>query len=284
MQELSIHPLDSAKFAESKRHAEKWSKVDLDEYAPYSVFAWEFLRRNRFYQALVDKRKDAHPLDDWGFKWHRNAEPTHGLVKAKPYWEAYYEGEPPRWRGLDDFLAQLPKDCEPTCREFKTTLQPGQIAIVLDIGGTFGGKSPWQTQLVALGERLSGFSTPFKYKVMHRTVLLRRWGLLKLMSDFGVPFDSAIRDPAYTSLHAPRQDKKERTPRKIKNEPTLSPFTGMYRKEVPPTTTKDDLAELRRLVYGHGYLKILSGEGLFYERNGRMATFNEIYEEETRKR
>lgn len=272
MQELSIHPPDSAKFAESKRPAEKWSKVDLDEYAPYSVFAWEFLRRNRFYQALVDQRKNAPPLDQWGFKWHPNAEPTHGLLQAKPYWEAYYEGKPPQWQGLDDFLKQLPKDFEPTHREFKANLQPGQIAIILDVGGTFGGRSPWQTQIIALSEKLSGFSTPFKYKVMHRTVLLRRWELLKLMSDLDLPFDSAIRDPAYTSLHAPR---------KAKIEPTLSPFTGMYRKEVPSTTTKDDLAELRRLVYDHGYLKILSGEGLFYERDGRMATFNEIYGEET---
>lgn len=280
MQERSIHPPESAKFAEPKRPAEKWDDVELDQYSSHAEFAWEFLRRNRFYQALVDKRKDVPPLDDWGFKWHPNAEPTHGLVKVKPYWEAYYEGEPPQWRGLDDFLAQLPKDCDPTRREFKTTLQPGQIAIVLDIGGTFGGKSPWQTQLVALGERLSGFSTPFKYKVMHRAVLLRRWGLLKLMSDFGVPFDSAIRDPAYTSLYESRKDKAKKALQKSKPGPKMNPFAGMLRKEVPPTTTKEDFAALHGLVYAHGYLKILSGEGLFYERDGRMATFNETYEEE----
>lgn len=247
MQEKSIHPPESAKFAEPKRPAETWNRVKLDEYTPYSVFAWEFLRRNRYYQALVDRRKNAPPLDVWGYQWHESVPFTHGLIKLKPYWEAYQEGEPPMWQGLDDFLIQLPQSIDLAEREFTTKLRPGQIAVVLDIGGSFFGKSPWEVQLNALIEKLSELSPAFKHKVMHQSILFRRWCLLKLMNDEHKSLQSASMDHTYTNKYSPRK----------------APKTGanqLTKPRVPRTTVSEDASAIFELVYEHGYLYLLSGE------------------------
>jgi len=87
----AIHPETTKKFSNPKR---KLSQVDMTIKDSYNEFAWEFLRRNRFYQALVDGRKNLVPESRWGYTCHPNIERTHGLVRLKPYWETYQEGTP----------------------------------------------------------------------------------------------------------------------------------------------------------------------------------------------
>lgn len=276
MTQRTIHPPESTKFLTPDRPFQKWKKVELDEHTPYAVFAWEFLRRNRFYQALVDKKKNALPIEAWGYRWNEHVPHTHGLVNVKPYWEAYDEGAPPMWQGLDDFLTQLPTQVDLTEREFTTKLKPGQIAIVFDTGGMYLEKSPWEVQIGALTDRLVKLSPAFKYKVMHQSVLLRRWCLLKLMSDEDKTLASAAQDRSYTAKYRSREEKE-----KGRAGPNMGgPFGGLIIRPVPRTTINEDASALYDLVYGHGYLHLLSGETSFETQGDKLTPYSIVLAKE----
>lgn len=230
----------------------------IDESSSYHEFAWEFLRRNRFYQALKDGKAGCPPVSDWGFSWHDDVPRHHGLVEEKDYWESYDEGTPPRWAGLDDFAQRLPAKPSLKLRTETVTLRPGQVLVVFDLSGLIYGQSPLDPQLWAAREHLEKISTrPFPKtsffgKPMHRAVLLRRLKLFDAL-DAGCSMAEACEMLQY----------------RFRGKPSASPgpFSNMAKslasggkKGEPVTTAFEDANAAYELVYLHGYLAQLLGE------------------------
>lgn len=77
----------------------------LNDHSDYSEYAWAFLRRNRYYQLMVDEQA----LDEaWKYvPAQSNHEAGYGLLRRKHYFEPYSEGLPVQWRGIHDFSHDL---------------------------------------------------------------------------------------------------------------------------------------------------------------------------------
>jgi hypothetical protein len=248
----AIHPESSNDFVKPKR---KLSKAELTEESSYHEFAWEFLRRNRFYQALVDLRKKSVPETQWGYQWHPDVPRAHGLVHVKPYWEPYQVGDHPSWRGLDSFAEQLPHTTNMKNTSVEVRLRPGQIAVVFDVGNMIASQSPWEKQVWAIEQRLKYLckndfnAVPISGKPEHRKVLLRRLKMFDLLSS-GTPLNVAANE-----LNLTYQKKKIA---KSKNQKP-----NMFASLAPPkpiTTAFDDASAAYRNVYRHGYLSLLRGD------------------------
>lgn len=181
----------------------------LTEYSDAVVFAWEFLRRNRFYMALVDKKYPRIPETEWGFQYSKKSARTHGLLEVKPYTEHYHEGRPPAWIGLDTFAQRLQSQSICTKpQSLNIELQGEQLVVVLDLGKYFH-RSPWREQLFALQDFLEEWERkkyrdkPPEIGRLHKKVLLRRIRLIDFLS---------------RGKNLKRQEFK---PRKCKNKMTL---------------------------------------------------------------
>ena len=260
----AIHPLSSKPFTKPKRQLRR---VELRVQSSYSEFAWECLRRNRFYQAVVDQRSNAIPDAEWGYRWHSSALRAHGLVRLKPYWESYHEGDPPAWVGLDDFAERLPVLADMASRNVSLKLQPGQVAVVIDLAGLIDGQSPWDIQIWALRERLQEISVkqlkvdPVSGKPPHRKVLLRRLKMFDLLSD-GMPLDKAALELKYR-LRKPAA--------KVKcHASAFDPVHLKLGKPEPVTTAFEDASEAYHLVYRHGYVSLLRGEKDYTLQGSRL--------------
>jgi hypothetical protein len=249
-----MHPKNAEKLGNPKLAI---ATINLTAQDSYNEFAWEFLRRNRFYQAMLDGRKRQVPESKWGYAWHPDVTRTHGLVRLKPYEEAYGDGDPPAWIGLDSFAEMLPTSVG---MEFKTVpidLRPGQIAVVFDVAGLIHGQSPWGVQAWVVRERLKELckvhfrTTEIFGKPTHKNVLLRRLRMFDLLEK-GTPLNTAASELHY----------RVRKPvAKVKG--ALSPFSAenmQLKKSEPVTTAFDDANEAYKLVYRHGYLGLLRGE------------------------
>lgn len=270
----AIHPEPTKKFNNPKR---KLSQVELTIEDSYNEFAWEFLRRNRFYQALVDGRENLVPESRWGYTWHPNIGRVHGLVRLKPYWETYRDGDPPAWIGLDSFAERLPIT---TNMEFKTVaieLQPGQIAVVFDVAGLIHGQSPWDIQASALSERLKELcenefqTSEIRGKPPHKKVLIRRLKMFDLL-DEGRTLDKAAIELKY---------RQKKPVSKVKS--SASPFAPMHLqlgKPEPVTTAFDDASEAYNLVYRHGYIALLRGEKGYTLKGKRLVPDTIMYRDE----
>jgi hypothetical protein len=250
----AIHPVSAQPLGHAKREV---CKAELTVQDSYLEFAWEFMRRNRFYQALVDKNKKAVPESQWGYAWHATAPRVHGLVRFKPYWETYGEGSPPAWIGLDSFAERLPANVSIASKSVSVDLQAGQVAVVFDLAGLIHGQSPWDIQVWALRERLQELcQLHFKIDVVsgkppHKKVLLRRLRMFDLLSN-DTPLDKAALELKY------RHRKQS-----IKAKSTASPFDPGHLqlgKSEPVTTAFEDASEAYNLVYRHGYIGLLRGE------------------------
>ncbi len=260
----AIHPLSSKPFTKPKR---KLHKVELSVQSSYHEFAWEFLRRNRFYQALVDQRSNAVSDAEWGYRWQTSAPRVHGLVRIKPYWETYNEGDPPAWIGLDSFAERLPNSVDMAPKNVCLNLQAGQVAVVLDLAGLIDGQSPWDIQLWALRERLQEISqdqlqvVPVSGKPHHRKVLLRRLKMFDLLSD-GMPLNKAASELKY----------RQRKPvAKVKGPiSAFDPVHLQLGKLEPVTTAFEDASEAYHFVYRHGYISLLRGEKNYTLQGGRL--------------
>jgi hypothetical protein len=118
----------------------------LTDNSTYAMYAWAFLRRNKFYQALVDKRSDKlFPLPMWGY---RQSDNTHngstweyhcGLCtvephKLKPYCEDYAEGVPLLWFPLEYLRQSM---CGEIGRKTELEDPTTQLQITLDLGHKF---------------------------------------------------------------------------------------------------------------------------------------------------
>ena len=260
----AIHPLSSKPFTKPRRQLHS---AELNQKSSYHEFAWECLRRNRFYQALVDQRSNAVPDAEWGYRWHASAPRVHGLVRLKPYWETYNEGDPPAWVGLDSFAERLPALADMAPRNVSLNLQPGQVAVVIDVAGLIDGQSPWDIQLWALRERLQEISQqqlqvdPISGKPPHRKVLLRRLKMFDLLSE-GMPLDKAALELKY----------RQRKPvAKVKGPVSaFDPVHLKLGKSEPVTTAFEDASEAYHLVYRHGYVGLLRGEKNYTLQGSRL--------------
>lgn len=161
-QRSDVHPTLLANWG-PKHQIEPEIILDTDNYdglndnSTFSEYAWAFLRRNRFYQMLVDSPENAYAVSLWGHK--PNDEPDDeteapvgrgrisrditvhkkfhcGLVKIKPYSEAYTEGVPVEWRGIHTFYKELssyPRTATRPQPQWPEVSRIGEMAFVFDV-------------------------------------------------------------------------------------------------------------------------------------------------------
>lgn len=265
----TIHPESTMSFSVSKRVLK--NKIPITEETPLVVYAWEFLRRNRFYQALIDKRKEALPASEWGFRGHPLEPKTHGLFVLKPYWEEYSQGDPPNWLGLDTFAKRTEAMISDKPQEVTIQLLPGQVAVVFDTYGLLNGRSPVEIQTSSASFYLSQRAEEkyqiktIKKKSFHRKVLLRRWQLMVRLYDKGQTFNSAAKDLAYPTKVQKRLGKRQ---------PATFGSSFDQLSQEPVTTAFEDAGFIYGYVYRHGYVDMLAGNENYVIENGRLAPSN----------
>lgn len=139
----SIHPLMVSEFEPKKKlavpkqgNAKEYAGLNDD--STYSEYAWEFLRRNRFYQAMVDAKRPSFDLNEWGYRPTPTHEAGFGLQRAKHYSESHEESAPP-WTPLAA-MAERMQDTVAHFRHLPARIEyPGtQIAVVFDLAPVFG--------------------------------------------------------------------------------------------------------------------------------------------------
>lgn len=261
----TIHPESTMMFSESKR--ELVTSTPPTERAPVAVFAWEFLRRNRFYQAIVDKREKAIPVTDWGFRGHPHQPKTHGLTTLKPYWEDYDQGFPPNWIGLDTFAQRTDIEISDETKDITIQLSPGQVAIVFDTYGLLNGRSPVGIQsdtaayyLSQLAEKKHQIKT-IKNKSVHQSVLMRRWQLMLMLIDEGKTLTGAAETLGYP----------KKSSNVIKKKAPPSFIQGLVKESKEPVTTAyEDADFVYRSVYRHGYMDLLAQKEFYVIEDGRL--------------
>lgn len=277
----TIHPESTKSFSEPKKPLE--TITQLTEGTPIVVFAWEFLRRNRFYQALVDKRKNALPASEWGFRSHPLQPKTHGLSVLKHYKEDYHQGEPPNWIGLDTFAKRTEMLISDQPQEVTIQLLPGQVAVVFDTYGLLNGRSPVEIQTNAASFFLSQLAEKeyqiktIKNKSVHQSVLLRRWKLMVLLYDKGQTFNSAVKELAYPTKEQKRLGKRK---------PATFGSSFNQISQEPVTTAYEDVGFIYGCVYRHGYIDLLACKQCYVIEDGKLTpldyskTFQALIDEE----
>lgn len=246
--------------------------IKVNEDSSYLEFAWECLRRNRFYMALVDNKIKHRPDTEWGYRWHKDVQRTHGLMELKPYTEGYNEGAPPRWFGLDSFAESFPTTASLETVTVPIKLKPGQVAIVFDLGGHFV-NSPWNVQLLAAHDELEKLAKKLycvdglSYKDKHKEVLTRRLAMFDQIS-IGRSIQEAEMNVSAHKAHA----------KFIKTRKVASPFPTAVGEQKATTTAYDDADEVYDLIYRHGYIKLLGAEKYFKVDGNRFRahTYDEI--------
>jgi hypothetical protein len=115
----------------------------LTNESSYSAYAWAFVRRNRFYQTLVDKSLPEFRLNDWGYRRAPDEEANFGLLRLKNYKEKFTDGVPVEWIGIHDFFNDIRKQ-RPSAKHSTNKLEypTSQVAINFDIGPIHGPGTP----------------------------------------------------------------------------------------------------------------------------------------------
>jgi hypothetical protein len=145
-----FHPVEVAHYEPKKGMSQQrsFSKTQYDKLtdkSTYAEYAWEFLRRNKFYQALIDAGADDkaphYPLPSWGYRQsdgkEQNSEWEYhcGLWREpyKHYFEAYSDDL--TWYPIE-YLRQNMCGAvgQTTTLEDKST----QLHITIDLGHKFG--------------------------------------------------------------------------------------------------------------------------------------------------
>lgn len=271
----AFHPLTTERwYKNTDLHRFKSSQVTAESDA--IVFAWEFLRRNRYYMSLVDKRYLQIPAEEWGFQWSKKVDRTHGLLELKHYSEHFHEGKPPRWIGLDSFAETMQQQrVTSEHKDIKLAIKPGQLVVVLDLGSIFH-VSPWRQQIFALHDFLENFTKSdhkiegLEGKSLHKAILMRRLRVLDEVTK-GIPVREAGK--LASRLHATET---------VKSLKKVSPFGATGDFGVTKPTCYEDLNEAYKLVYRHGYLK-LAIQDVIYKIDGermRPYTYGELMGEE----
>lgn len=266
-----FHPLTTERwYKNTDLHRLESSQVTADSDA--IVFAWEFLRRNRYYMSLADKKYLQIPAREWGFQWNKKVDRTHGLMELKHYSEHFHEGRQPRWTGLDSFAQALQQQqTSSETKNIQLEIRPGQLAVLIDLGNVFHA-SPWRQQIFALQDYLENFSKAdheieeAKGKTLHKSILLRR---LRTLDAF---------TKGATAREAGKLASSLQTRELIAQNPKVaSPFGHMTDTLPTKPTCYEDLSEAYNLVYQHGYLKLAIQDGLYKIDGERMRPYS--YEE-----
>jgi len=112
----------------------------LTDESPYSEYAWAFLRRNRFYQRLVDKGLPNLTKENWEYAdGSEDASPI-GLVHQKHYRERFADGTRVEWWGIHTFkgpirmAARGPQIVESSRLDWPKT----QVLLIFDVGPLLG--------------------------------------------------------------------------------------------------------------------------------------------------
>ncbi len=119
----------------------------LTDDSSYSEYAWEFLRRNRFYQAMVDKRSPAFDLAEWGYRPSPAHEVGFGLKHVKPYTQSHADAVP-HWAPIAEWTDRMQHTIDHLKHHQPQIEYPGsQVAVVFDLAPAFGpGTVALQTQ------------------------------------------------------------------------------------------------------------------------------------------
>jgi hypothetical protein len=264
-----VHPKETQVWRFEHNHT---LKVNGD--SNYLEFAWECLRRNRFYMALVDNKMKRRPETEWGYRWHKDVPRKHGLMELKPYTEGYDEGERPRWFGLDSFAESFPKTASLESVTVPITLKPGQVAIVFDLGGLFG-KNPLYPQIYTVQVELDKLAKTLygdqcssdKSKV--KSVLIRRLAMFDAITS-----GESIRNAAQRLLGEKAHSKR------ILAKKAASLFPSAVDELKTSTTAYDDADAAYDLIYRHGYIPLIGDEDIFKKDGARLRalTFDEFFE------
>lgn len=143
----------------------------LSDASKYSEYAWAFLRRNRFYQALIDKTTPALDQNAWGYRREPEANAGFGLVKEKDYREAYATGKPVEWQAIHDFRQRMQRVYRPTDSTTTRLEYPrSQIEIIFDFGPVMGPGTPAiEIQIALAQEKLKELAKKFATELEKKT-------------------------------------------------------------------------------------------------------------------
>lgn len=145
-----FHPVEVAHYEPQKGMSQQrsFSKTQYDKLtdkSTYAEYAWEFLRRNKFYQALIDAGTDDkvpyYPLPSWGYRQsdgnEQNSEWEYhcGLWSEpyKHYSEAYSDGL--AWYPIEYLRQNM---CGAVGRTTTLEDKSTQLHITIDLGHKFG--------------------------------------------------------------------------------------------------------------------------------------------------
>lgn len=138
-----IHPAAVSAFRSAKsitkpKPSTQRNYGDLSDRSTYAEYAWEFLRRNRFYQQLLDGTLHSASLDEWGYQASPDRNVTCGLARLKPY-EQLYADKPPVWEPIDQIVVRINESLA-HFRHQRTKLEypESQMAFAFDLCAIFG--------------------------------------------------------------------------------------------------------------------------------------------------
>lgn len=163
----------------------------LTDDSSYSAYAWAFVRRNRFYQALVDKSLPEFRISDWGYRRAPDEEAAFGLIRLKNYKEKFTEGVPVQWIGIHDFFNEIGKQLPSSKQTHKNLEYPSsQVAINFDIGPIHGPGTPAIDIQIKLAKKAlddlykkSGFSEGKRVNAPSKSLLRALLRIADLLSD-----------------------------------------------------------------------------------------------------
>jgi hypothetical protein len=136
----------------------------LTDSSTYSEYAWAFLKRNRFYQSIIDKRRiEGLAIEHWGYFSNEQPLYPYALIEVKPYKEEHGGvgteehdaiGTKVEWCGIHGFLGQLRPLKQPRPRMAPKVMEiefpKHQVGLIFDIGPTLGDNTTGIDQQIAM--------------------------------------------------------------------------------------------------------------------------------------
>lgn len=145
-----FHPMEVAHYEPQKGMSQQrsFSKTQYDKLtdkSTYAEYAWEFLRRNKFYQALIDAgtgdKAPHYPLPSWGYRQSDGSEQNseweyHCGLWSEPY-KHYSEtySKDLAWYPIEYLRQNM---CGALGRTTKLEDANSQLHITIDLGQKFG--------------------------------------------------------------------------------------------------------------------------------------------------
>jgi len=112
----------------------------LNDDSPFAEYAWEFLRRNRFYQAMIDNARPYFNIDDWGYRPRPGYPSICGLMEPYKHYSESYGDNPPEWKSFWEIETRIKDAMLQFRRQKQVTIEyPGQqVAFFFDLEEVFG--------------------------------------------------------------------------------------------------------------------------------------------------